>query len=123
VVHNGRVFVQGGNQLACLDLESGDPLWTVELGLNNPRYTSLIAGENKVFYAFDGLMVFSASAESFEPFWHGQFDKEGLLTEESSSQKQPAGGGPLACTSPALVEGRLYLRTASGVACYDLRAE
>ena len=123
VVHHGRVFVQGANRLACLDLESGDPLWTVELGLNNPRYTSLVAGENKVFYAFEGLLAFSASAQSFEPFWHGKFDKAGLLTDDSASQKQSAGGIPLACASPALVEGRLYLRTASGVACYDLRAK
>jgi hypothetical protein len=26
------------------------------------------------------------------------------------------------CTSPAVAEGRLYLRQASAVACYDLRS-
>ena len=122
VVHNGRIFVQGWKQIACLALDSGEPLWTAELSVNEPRYTSLVAGENKVFYAFDGLLAFSASADSFEPFWHGKFEKEQLLAEETASRK-PAGGGPLACTSPALVNGRLYLRTASGVACYDLRGE
>jgi outer membrane protein assembly factor BamB len=123
VVHKDRVFVQGGKQLACLDLESGEPLWTAELSLNDPRYTSLVAGDDKVFYAFDGMLAFSASADSFKRHWHGKIGKEGLLAEENASRKQPAGGGPLACTSPALVAGRLYLRTASGVACYDLRHE
>ena len=29
--------------------------------------------------------------------------------------------GPLMCSSPAIVDGRLYVRTSSAIVCYDLK--
>ena len=66
------------------DLESGEAVWTAELSLNEPRYTSLIAGDGKVFYAFGGLLAFSATADSFEPLFDGKLDNTGLLAVEDN---------------------------------------
>lgn len=146
VVLGDRVFVQGEKRLACVDLESGEAVWTAELALNEPRYTSLVAGDGKVFYTFGGVLAFSATTSSFEPLFQGKLDNAGLLAVEETFRKQLdadrleataegqkqfeklwrqkfSGGGPLACTSPALVDGRLYLRTSKGVACLDLRSK
>lgn len=144
VVLDGRVFVQGEKRLACLDLETGEPVWTADLNLHDPRYTSLVAGDGKVFYALDGVLAFPTDADEFAPLWRGKLDRTGLLVEEQTFRKELdadqlestaegqkkfeklwrerfSGGGPVTCTSPALAGGRLYVRTNSGVACLDLR--
>lgn len=143
LVLRDRLFVQGEKRLACLDLATGKPVWTAELDFRDPRYTSLVAGDDTVFYALEGLLAFSATADRFTPVWQGKLDNAGLLADEptfrrlldadrlestAEGQKQFerlwrqkfSGGGPLACTTPALAGGRLYLRTSSGVVCLDL---
>jgi len=118
VIVGDHVYVQGEKKLACLALGDGKPAWTTDLKIKDPRYTSLIAADDEVFYAFDSLLVFAASPQEFRQLYHGRFDPQGVLGEHIDSKD----AGPHTCTSPAIADGRLYLRLKQGVACYDLRA-
>jgi outer membrane protein assembly factor BamB len=145
VVVGQQVFVQGERRLACVDLETGRARWTTTLDLANPQYTSLIAADGKVLYALDGLLMFAAEPRRYTPLIEGRFNKQGLLASEAAHRKmlgldeleqQPGGlekalrlydehigrSGPLVCATPALADGRLYIRTARSITCYDLRA-
>ncbi|MDP7204487.1 MAG: PQQ-like beta-propeller repeat protein [Pirellulaceae bacterium] len=144
VAMDGNIFVQGERRLACVALETGKPHWNTLLDLNQPRYTSLLAADGKIFYGFDGLLVFRASEKRFEPLVKGKIDNKGVLADEEAFREKmginkletTAEGqrtaeqlwrktfinGPLTCTTPALSDGRIYIRLKKGVACYDLRA-
>lgn len=144
VVVGGSVFAQGEKRLACIDLATGDERWNTTLDLGTPQYTSLVAADGKVLYAFDGLIEFAADPNEFRPLIAAKFDKTGLMATEATHRrnlkldevekkdngleestkifKREVGDqGPLACTSPAIVDGRLYLRLRDRLACYDLR--
>lgn len=145
VVVDGNVFVHGDRRLACIDLATGKLEWRRELEIQRPRYTSLIAGDGKVILAAGGLLCFAADAAECRLLADGRFDREGRLASaayfrrilnidelestaegqrqaESLWRKQIEGGGPAQCVSPALADGRLYLRLKDNrVACYDLR--
>ena len=144
VIVDGYVYVQGEKRLACLDLQSGEAAWTASLNLPSPQYTSLIATPSQVLYAYDGLLAFRATPAAYEPLYMAKFHKSGLMAEEPTLrqmlrldeiEKQPDGlekslklmqrevgsQGPLRCASPALTDGRLYLRMNDAIACYDLR--
>lgn len=144
VVVGDYVFVQGDRRLACVNLESGDAEWSTMLDLERPRYTSLIAADNLVIYAFDGVLAFEATAKEFRPLISAKVNKAGVMNsveafeeqleldamrKTSEGQKQAekiwrsefSGSGPLPCASPAIADGRLFLRLKNGVACYDLR--
>ena len=139
------VFVQGERKLACVSLETGRAEWSTTLDLSRPQYTSLIAADGKVFYALEGLLCFNASREGFEPLIEAKMDAAGLMAPESvfrarlgldALEKEPGGleesvrllqktigrAGPVACVTPAIAGGRLYLRVSDGIVCYDLRA-
>ncbi|MCO6456784.1 MAG: PQQ-binding-like beta-propeller repeat protein [Pirellulaceae bacterium] len=145
VVVDQHVYVQGERKLSCVDLASGAARWTTTLDLDRPRYTSLVAADGKVIYAFGGIVGFAANPQQFRPWLNARIDKQGLLGEESLFRRQLdldkleqtsegrkdaerlwreriGSGGPLACASPALVHGRLYVRLGNGLACYDLSA-
>ncbi len=145
VVLNGYVYAQGEKRLACVDLKTGKDEWSTLLDLAKPQYTSLVAGDGKVFYAYDGLLMFAADPKEFRPLIEAKFDQAGLLAPEADHRKrlgidelekqadglekaakiydrEIAKSGPLACCSPALCDGRLYLRMKSDLRCYDLRA-
>lgn len=146
VVVGGHVYVQGDRRLACVDLETGDEAWTTDLDISRPRYTSLVAADGKVIYAFDGLLCFAADPDQFTPLINAKIDANGLLAEVATFRKQMnidqlettaegqqeaeqiwrkrfRNSGPLACTSPAIANGRIYLRLPNAIACYDLRAK
>ncbi len=144
LVLDGQVYVQGESRLACVDLETGEDAWLDYLNLRNPQYTSLAAADGKVFYAYESLFCFEATPSEFRPLFDGRFEKSGLLgTEEMFRNRIAAeqggdgdtasaeemdqllnerlGNPPLGCASPALADGRIYLRLRNAVACYDLR--
>jgi outer membrane protein assembly factor BamB len=140
-----HLFVQGERKLACIRLSDGETEWTTELDMNQPRYTSPIAADGQVLYTFDRLLAFAASPEEFKLLYNGRIDRQGRCAEEASlreafkvaatldgndrDQKTPEQrwrqeidqAGPIGCTSPAIADGRLYLRLKQGVICYDLR--
>lgn len=144
VVVGGYVYVQGEKRVACVDLETGRAEWTGELDLASPQYTSLIAADGKVFYAYDGLTVFLATPGRFEPCVQAKFNEAGLMASDEqfrrllnldAIEREPNGlekstriynrevarHGPLKCATPAIADGRLYVRTNSALMCYDLR--
>lgn len=145
VVVRDTVYVQGEKRLAAVDIATGDELWSANLDLASPQYTSLVAADDKVFYAYDGLLCFAADRAEFRPLIDVKFNKAGLMATEDAQrkllkldevEKKPNGleestkiykreigdQGPLPCASPAIVDGRLILRLRDRVACYDLRA-
>ncbi|QDU38369.1 outer membrane biogenesis protein BamB [Maioricimonas rarisocia] len=145
VVVDGHLYVQGEKRVACIDIETGDREWTDFLDLASPQYTSLIAADGKVFYAHDGLTCFRATPDGFESLIEAKFDAEGrVATEEYFRdvlnldeiekeenglekstrlyQKHVGRHGPLRCATPAISNGRMYVRTNDALVCYDLRA-
>ncbi|HWB01276.1 MAG TPA: PQQ-binding-like beta-propeller repeat protein [Pirellulales bacterium] len=146
VVVNGYVYAQGERRMCCVNLDTGDEAWNTMLDLASPQYTSLVAGDGKVIYAYDGVLVFAADPHEFHPLIAAKVDKNGRMATESefrrllkldALEKTPGGlekstrvyqqevgnQGPLPCSSPALVDGKLYLRLRQAVACYDLSAK
>lgn len=141
VVVNGHVFVQGEKRLACVDLASGEEEWMTNLDLGRPQYTSLVAADSKVYYALEGMLCFEATDSDFKPLIEGKIDVDGLLATEAAHrerlklddlpqnkaekqyQSKVGRHGPVACTSPAIADGFMYVRLKNGVACYDLRVK
>jgi outer membrane protein assembly factor BamB len=145
VVVGEHVYVQGEKRIACVELATGQETWNTTLDLASPQYTSLVAADGKVIYAYDGLLCFAADAKEFRPLFDTKFDKQGVMATEAALRKQlkldevekkPNGleestriyqrevsnQAPVACTSPAIFNGRLLLRFRDSLACYDLRA-
>ena len=146
VVLDGYVYVQGERRLACVNLETGEAAWQSSLNLASPQYTSLVAADGKVFYAYEGLIAFAATPDQFVPLIEAKFNGEGLMATEAAfraklklaeierqpdglekslrlMQKETGRQGPLRTTSPAMADGRLYVRTKDALACYNLRAD
>jgi len=144
VVLGNFVFVQGERRLSCVDLNSGKSRWTTMLDLNRPQYTSLIAADNKVFYACDNILCFKATPTKFESLMNAKIDETGLMAgvkafrellkidelettaegqrkAERIWRKKFGRNAPLPCSSPAFADGKIYIRLRSGIACYDLR--
>jgi outer membrane protein assembly factor BamB len=144
-VVGGHVYVQGEKRIACVNLETGVAEWTGELDLASPQFTSLIAADGKVFYAYDGLTGVHATPEGFEPFLQARFNSQHLMASDATLRKllgldeieqKPNGleqsmrilerevnrSGPLKCSTPAIADGRLYVRTNTALVCYDLRS-
>lgn len=145
VVLGDHVYVQGEKRLSCVDLKTGEETWSTTLDLASPQYTSLVAADGKVIYAYEGVLCFAAEPQEFRRLYETKFDKQGLMVTEKALRKQlkldeverkPNGleestliyqrevsnQGPVACTSPAIVDGRLILRFRNALACYDLGA-
>ena len=131
--------------MACVNLADGAAEWSEMLDLATPQFTSLIAADGKVFYAHDGLTAFRATPEEFDPFLQAKFNAEGLMAGEEVFRRllnldaieretdgleksmrifdrEVSRHGPLKCATPAIADGRLYVRTVNALACYDLRA-
>ena len=143
VVVKGYVYVQGERRLACIDLNTGDEKWTADLPLNDPRYTSLIAADDKILYALEGLLWFAADPTGYKPIAALKMDDKGVVATEAAHRKRlnldelkakpdgekrsdniyrdkVASQGPVQCTSPAIADGRLFVRLKNGIACYEL---
>lgn len=52
--------------------------WSI-LTIDRPRYTSPIAAGTQVFYAWDGLLAFEATAEKWNVHYDGKMNEAGLL--------------------------------------------
>jgi outer membrane protein assembly factor BamB len=144
VVRGDAVFVQGEKRLAKVRLLDGDTEWQTTLKISNPRYTSLIAAGNQVFFGWEGLLAFQAEGDRFEKIYEAKIDSDRRLigTEdlreklqgnqagsdsdgagkaEERWQKNAVATGPLACSTPAISGGLMVLRLRNAVVCYDLR--
>jgi outer membrane protein assembly factor BamB len=145
VVVDGHVYAQGERRMACVDLQTGKEDWNTLLDLNTPQYTSVVAADHKIIYAFDGVLIVAADPREYRPVIEAKIDRHTLLASEATFrrqlkldalEKEPDGleksvklyqrevgqHGPVPCTSPAIVDGKLYLRLREAIACYDLTA-
>lgn len=141
VVLDGHVFVQGETRVACIDLETGEAEWQDYMDLASAQYSSPIAADDKVFYAYGTLLCFRATPEGFQPLYDARFDAEhfmageetflelldlenaGVEEAERRMQRHVGRHGTLKCSTPAISDGRLYVRMQDALACYDLRRE
>lgn len=101
IVHEGKVYVTGSKVgVMAVDLASGKKLWQKKARVQ--EISSPIWADGKIFTpSRSGLAVFKPGAEDCE-------DLGNLKVEVNR------------CTSPAIVNGRLYLRGKVAVYCYDL---
>jgi outer membrane protein assembly factor BamB len=108
VVFDGHVYaVAGGNNghgahMLCVHLDTGKVAWeeVVDFG----EVSSPVVADGKVF-AVCGTLLLLLQA-----------------TPEKYSVLSQADYRIVLCTSPTIVDGRLYVRQANAVACYDLRS-
>ena len=145
VVVDGHAYVHGDRRLVCISLEDGKTKWRRELDIERPRYTSLIAADNKVIFAAGGLLCFAAQPDRYHLLVNGRINTtgrvasedyfrdvlkidelertaEGQKEAESLWRKEIEGSGPAQCVSPAMADGKIYLRLKNNrLACYDLR--
>ena len=146
VVQGASVFVQGARRLACVDLVSGEELWTTSLRMKDPRFTSLIAVDGKVLYGCEGLLAFKATRDAYQPLYRAMIDTAGWLASEEQHrarleldriEKEPEGAkkvrriwqesigsnAPVKGSTPAFDRGRVILRLKKQLICYDLRQD
>ncbi len=100
---NGLVFtVKDGGILQCLDAQTGKPTKQQRLEASGDYYASPVAGDGKVFLLdkHGRLTVISATAK-FEVLHTAEFHEDVFAT-------------------PAIVDGRIYLRTAKALYCFAL---
>ncbi len=144
VVRGDSVFVQGDKRLAKVSLADGSTVWQTTMKISNPRYTSLIAAGDQVFYGWEGLLSFDAEGSEYHQLYNAEIDAEsmligsddlrkklrldqlqsdsdGLAKSEKIWQDNAVKSGPLGCATPALSEGRIVIRLRNGLVCYDLR--
>ena len=146
VVRGDSVFVQGEKRLAKVRLSDGKTMWQTTLRISNPRYTSLIAAGDQLFFGWEGLLAIDADSDRFQTLYDAEIDSEGVLiagddlrkklnlSEVSAAeggqakaeklwQKNAVQSGPLACATPAVSDGRMVVRLRNGLVCFDLRRQ
>lgn len=143
VVRGESVFVQGDKRIAKVNLTDGSTVWQTTMRISNPRYTSLVAAGDQVFYSWEGMLTFDAESETFQTIYDAEIDSDGVLitaedlrvklkldevaasqglaASEKIWQQKAIKTGPLGCSSPAFSDGRIVVRLRNAVVCYDLR--
>jgi outer membrane protein assembly factor BamB len=106
LIYHGYVYAVGGGVKAtaiCVKLDSGQVMWEQKIG--HQEYSSPILADGKI-YADDGnlLCMIRATPDKYERLGQTEVDVPTY-------------------PSPAIANGRIYLRTAHGIVCYDLRAQ
>ena len=100
---NGLVFtVKDGGILQCLDAQTGKPTKQQRLEASGDYYASPVAGDGKVFLLDKhGRLTVISAADKFEVLHTAEFQEDTYAT-------------------PAIVDGRIYLRTAKALYCFVL---
>lgn len=106
VIVDGHVYTVGGqgakSAALCIRLADGEVLWRERVP--NTEITSPVYADGRLWQVLGRrLCAFEVSPEGFRTV--GQANIK-----------------PAACITPALVDGRMFLRNADAVVCYDLRA-
>ncbi|NNJ27260.1 PQQ-binding-like beta-propeller repeat protein [Alienimonas chondri] len=146
VVAGDLVLVPGDRRLDCVSLKDGAGLWTARLDLAKPRYTSPAAlvttGANGEtggvgLYTYGRLLAFDLTGEEFRPRFDLSVGPGAVAKTEDQWREElnlPVGDaesvarfdkevtrvGLLPCASPAIADGRIYVRLEKHLACYDL---
>ncbi|MBM4040062.1 MAG: hypothetical protein FJ290_16275 [Planctomycetes bacterium] len=95
LVYQRRIYmVRDGGTASCLDAETGRLLWRERLGAVGGYYASPVAGDGKVYFASArGVVTVVAAGDSFQRL-------------AANDLREPL------YATPAIAEGRLYIRTA-----------
>lgn len=107
VIHNGFVYAMGGGggaKFLCLNVESGAVAW--EQKVENTEFSSPAIADGKIVAAtYRGMLhLVKATPDAYMPL-----AKAGLKISD--------------CVSPAVADGKVYLRVDEGIACFDLTAD
>lgn len=138
VAAGGFAFVAGDRKVACVDLATGEEQWKEFLKLDKPRYTSVFAVGDQVFYPWGGLVAFRA-AGTFDLLYQGMLNQDSVLATREAHRKalkldemddrealkifqdKVTKRGTLACTNAAMADGMVVLRTNERLVAFDLR--
>jgi outer membrane protein assembly factor BamB len=104
VIVAGYVFEYGGGSYACYDLATGEEKWKQRFG---GEISSPIVADGKIFGLYSG----AAAMTVFKP------------TPETFVQVDNLQVTAVIASSPAIANGRLYLRKQNCVACYALTTD
>ncbi len=111
LVYEGYVYAfgegygkeEGGGRGLCVELETGKVCWDEHVG--RAQVSTPIMADGKIFVVlFTDLYLIRATSEKYECL--GKINL-----------------GTMRWTAPALLDGRLFVRTTRGVTCYDVRKE
>ena len=105
-----------------------------------------IDGKNGKVYGLpawgEGVLCVEATPKEFRPLFNAKVDDAGLLNTEDALrelhginalakenqgqaeklyQSKIGKHGPLQCATPAIADGKIYVRLKNALACYDLR--
>ena len=100
--HDHLFMIKGGGILSCVDPKSGQSLKVGRVFGKSRYYSSPVAGDGKIFVVSQRgqLSVISASGD-WQELSHADFGEDTYAT-------------------PALVDGRIYLRTSGHLYCFGL---
>ena len=105
-VYDGHVYTDVMKSPAiCVNLETGKLVWKAEAPESGYPFGAPAIVDGKVFsITGDGKIIrmFKASPEKYKPLAR-------------------AGLKLVGCTTPAIVDGKMYVRTNTAVQCYELR--
>jgi len=99
LIYNDHVFAYTGGALRCLDL-TGKELWAQAVG---GEISSPVLADGKIFAVCGDNFLVMIDATTTKP-------------AKPTKVRVPV----LKCTSPAVADGKLFLRLKTAVACYDL---
>jgi outer membrane protein assembly factor BamB len=104
IIHDGHVYAFGKPKSVCVAVETGKVRWEKRLRFGG--YSSPVLADGKILVNFGRYMGMVAA----EPGACRVLADKGLTLYRRSLD------------SPALVDGRVLLRSEEGIVCYDLRA-
>ncbi len=101
---DGLLFtVKDGGVLQCLDAKTGKPLKQLRLEASKNYYASPVSGDGKVYLLDEiGQLTVIGATDKVEVLHTAEFKEDVYAT-------------------PALVDGRIYLRTAKSLYCFGLK--
>ena len=94
--YRGRVYlIKNGGIASCLDARSGEVRYQERIGARGPRYSSPVVGDGKIYAASArGVVSVYQAGDELKVLAHNDLGERIMAT-------------------PALVDGRVYVRTAA----------
>jgi outer membrane protein assembly factor BamB len=103
VLVDGYLYGEGGGQLYCIDFKSGKVMWHE----GRPGKGSIASADGRLYYRSEGGPVTLVEANPKKYVERGRFE--------------PPKGNHSAWAHPVLANGKLYLRHADLLLCYDVK--
>jgi outer membrane protein assembly factor BamB len=104
VLVDGYLYGEGGGQLYCVDFKTGEIMWHER----QPGKGSIAYADGRLYYRSEGGPVTLVEANPKKYVERGRFET-------------PKGGSGPAWAHPVLANGKLYLRHADVLFCYDVK--